>query len=110
MVLRLVNDGVAGKRVYLAPWGDAYQLEAGAEIAVFAAGGYGVPRVDAGDGHITIWGWPESVLVVTRDGIPLGGDGDWQRPRVPPVPPGVDEREFLELIRPAVDDEDEEGG
>jgi len=84
---RLVNSREVPLTFYLEPWGEAYDMPPAAIFEVVARGpaGDGL-EVAIAEEHITVWGWPGSVLRVFSNGTELGA-GKWERSPVPPMPP-----------------------
>ena len=71
--LRLTNSRSAAVTFVLEPWGEQYEMAAGATFDVFAHG----PRDDSlevsmGGDSITVWGWSGSIVRVYHDGAELG--------------------------------------
>jgi hypothetical protein len=70
----------------LEPWGEEYMLAPGAVIEVVAEGPAGETlEVELAEDHITVYGWPGSLVTLFQDGTELGA-GNGKRSRVPPFP------------------------
>jgi hypothetical protein len=72
VVLSLRNDRATTARFHLEPWGESYEVEAGATVQVCASGPQdGELLLELGEGAITVYGWPGSVVRFRRSGIEL---------------------------------------
>jgi hypothetical protein len=70
----------------LEPWGEEFEMPPQAVFQLVAHGPDGDSlEVVVGEGHVTVWGWPGSVIALLHDGTELGA-GRWPRAAVPPMP------------------------
>ncbi|HZS92977.1 MAG TPA: hypothetical protein VFE42_36495 [Chloroflexota bacterium] len=84
--VRVSNARTVDMPFYLEPWGEEYTLAPGAVIEVLAEGPPGASlEVELADDHITVYGWPGSVVTLYQDGAELGAGGG-KRMRVPALP------------------------
>jgi hypothetical protein len=84
--VRVSNARTVDMPFYLEPWGEEYTLAPGAVIEVAAVGPEGATlEVELADDHITVYGWPGSVVTLFQDGAELGAGGGKRTP-VPPLP------------------------
>ncbi len=71
--LQLTNSRPDVMRFSLEPWGEEYTLPPETTLEVTARGPEGgVIEVDIGVDGVTAWGWAGSMVMLARDGIPLG--------------------------------------
>jgi hypothetical protein len=84
--VRVSNARNVDMPFYLEPWGEEYALAPGAVIEVVAEGPAGATlEVELADDHITVYGWPGSLVTLFQDGTELGA-GSGKRSRIPPLP------------------------
>jgi hypothetical protein len=88
--LRIRNSHSAALTFYLEPWGEQYAMPPEATFAVVAKGPEGDSlEVEFADDHITLHGWPGSVVSLFHAGIELGA-GFSERTPEPLTPPRQD--------------------
>lgn len=84
--VRVSNARTVDMPLYLEPWGEEYALAPGAVIEIVAEGPAGDSlEVELADDHITVYGWPGSVVTLFQEETELGA-GSGKRSRVPPIP------------------------
>lgn len=84
--IRVHNTRAVAMPFYLEPWGEEYVLAPGAAIEIVAEGPAGdALEVELADDHITVYGWPGSVVTLFQQGTEVGA-GSGERSRVPPIP------------------------
>ncbi len=84
---RLINSREVAIKFYLEPWGEEYEMAAGAVFHVVARGPAGdALEVTISDEQIVVWGWPRSVVTLYHEDVELGA-GRWGRSPVPSMPP-----------------------
>jgi hypothetical protein len=83
---------------YLEPWGEEYRMPPGAMFRIVAQGPQGdLLEVEVGDGSITAYGWPGSVVSLFDGDVELGA-GSGERTPVPNVPQSSTVATFLRTI------------
>src|SRR5262249_28612069 len=86
MTARLVNAHDVPIKLYLEPWGEEYEMPPAAVFEVVARGPAGDSlEVTVAHQQITVWGWPGSVVTLSREGAELGA-GSGPRSPVPAMP------------------------
>ena len=86
MSLRLCNARTIPVTLYLEPWGEQYALPSETTLTVVARGPQGdTLEVEWADEHITLYGWPGSIVTLLHDGKEVGV-GTSERTPVPATP------------------------
>jgi hypothetical protein len=99
MKLQVQNSSAASIHFYLEPWGEVFDMPAGAvfEVRCEATTDEAAPQVEYGEQSITVYGWPGSTLQVFQGDVELGA-GTQPRFRVPGVPPGMNVTQFVKSM------------
>ena len=83
---RMRNSRSRELRFYLEPWGEQYKMAPDATLEIVAQGPPAdLLEVELGDDHVTVYGWPGSVVTLFDRRSELGA-GLWARTPVPRVP------------------------
>lgn len=90
-------------KIALEPWGEEYDIPAGATVQVLARGPEGDSlEIWRDDERVTVYAWPGATVVVTRNGIDIAKAvraATSSRQTAPFLPRGMRMREWVEASR-----------